>query len=255
VKTSKEIIGLPVFSIAEVLNLGDIKDLLINPDSGTVDYVVVAPQNTIKENGLIPFANVVGIGEDALTVRTQDKMIPFSTDENALTLLDRNVKVIGTKIMTEKGTITGTICELLIDDDNGNIVGCEWVPNGEEQAAGYIPAQYVITYGRDLIIVDKDFKQYVTKTITSSPADVPVVEQNNEIEVIDEPEVENGDPLKFFADKQHEYLVGRKLTADIIADNGEVIAKEGDTVTPEIIEQAMAADKYIELTLNTVEEA
>ncbi|MEG6614913.1 PRC-barrel domain-containing protein [Peptococcaceae bacterium 1198_IL3148] len=253
-KTSKEIIGLPVFSIAEVLKLGEVKDLLINPENGAVDYIVVAPLNTIKENGLIPFANVVGIGEDALTVRTEDKMIPFSTDENALMLLDKNVRVIGTKVMTEKGTITGIISELLIDDENGKIVGCQWVPNGEESASGYIPSQHVITFGRDLIIVDKDFKQYVTETIL--PEDntfKPEPEQPAQPKISDEPESAKSDPLEFFADKQNEFLIGRKVTADIITDGGEVIAKEGSIVTPEIIEQAIANDKYIDLTLNNVE--
>lgn len=251
VKTSKEIIGLPVFSIAEVLNLGDIKDLLINPDNGTVDFVVVEPQNTFKENGLIPFADVVGIGEDALTVRNQGKIIPFSSNDEAMKLQDKNVKIINSKVMTEKGTITGIISEILVNEETGEIVGCEWVPNDEERAVGYIPSKYVITFGRDMIIVDKNFKQYVTDGVSAEDTfvnDEPQPETNNK------PEIESEDPLKFFEDKQNEYLIGRKITSAIVSDEGEVIANEGDIVTPEIIEQAIAADKYIELTINTVEE-
>ncbi|MBO8138654.1 MAG: PRC-barrel domain-containing protein [Desulfotomaculum sp.] len=247
-KTSKEIISLPVLSIAEVTYLGTVKDLLINPQNGTVDFVVVEPENSFTENKLIAFENVVGIGEDALTVRSQDALIPFSTSTEAVELQEKNVKVINSKVMTEKGTLVGSISEILVDEESGKIVGCEWVPSDEREKAGYIPTTHVITYGRDMIIVDKDFRYYVADNITG-------VEAGADDSVIEETAGNTGeDPLKFFEDKQKEYLIGRKVTARIAADDGEIIAEEGDIVTPEIIEKATKADKYIDLTLNTVDE-
>lgn len=257
-KTSKEIIGLPVLSIAEVINLGVAKDLLINSKNGTVDFVVVEPKNTFKETMVIPHENVVGIGEDAITIRNQEKIIPFSSSAEALKLLDTDVKVISAKVMTEKGTIVGAISEIAVDEDTGKIIGCQWIPSNEQQPLGYIPSQYVITFGRDMIIVDKDFKQYVTVDVNNQeePGVIMEQEEKQQVEIpLDTPPETNGeDPLKFFADQQSEYLIGRRVVTDIVSDQGEVIAKEGEIVTQEIIELATAADKYVELTLNTVEE-
>ncbi|MTI81559.1 MAG: photosystem reaction center subunit H [Firmicutes bacterium] len=255
-KTSKEIISLPVLSIAEVAYLGVVKDLLINPGNGTVDFVVVEQENSF-ESKLVPFDHVVGIGEDALTVKSQNTIIPFSSSGEAVELQEKNVKVINAKVMTEKGTIVGRINEIMVDEETGRIVGCQWVPSVEQEQGGYIPTSHVITLGREMIIVDKDFKEFITDEV--SPEDSSVLEnqaeqdEDDQIEQITENTSE--DPLKFFEGKQKEYLIGRKVTATITTDDGEIIAEEGDIVTPETIERATEADKYIDLTMNTVDES
>ncbi|RYD03740.1 hypothetical protein N752_18505 [Desulforamulus aquiferis] len=51
--------------------------------------------------------------------------------------------------------------------------------------------------------------------------------------------------------KPKPYLVGRVVLTDILAEDGNIIAQSGDIVTQEMIERAVAADKYVDLTLNT----
>ena len=40
-KKSQEIIGLPVFSVVDGREVGQVKDLVINPEEGVVEYVLV----------------------------------------------------------------------------------------------------------------------------------------------------------------------------------------------------------------------
>jgi len=59
--------------------------------------------------------------------------------------------------------------------------------------------------------------------------------------------------LKHFEEQQRQYLLGKRLTMHIFAENGDIIAEEGQTITVEIIEKAVAANKYVQLTMNVRE--
>lgn len=302
-KTTKEIIGLSVFGIKDVNDIGSVKDLVINPDKGTVDFLLVEPKNIFIEKTVIKYEDVVGVGEDAVTVEDKDKVFDTLSVPELKTLLGKDTKVIGCKVMTDKGTFVGKIIELAINEHTGKIIGCQWLPLDNEDPSGYIPASCVITFGKDIIVVDKDFEQHIVdiaelsdeeysvskSVITSTDEQNKQVSEKNLVEgenidseglgnigidginaenididmqieensaEIDEDsgEIRNGDPLEFFENKQDEYLIGRKVNVTIIADNGEVIANEGDIVTPEIVERARANDKYVDLTLNTIDE-
>lgn len=249
VKTSKKIIGLPVFSIAEVLNLGIIKNLLFNPDKGTIDFMILEFQNVFPGNKLVPYPDIVGVGDDAVMVKNKDKVVDFSSIPAAQDLLEKNVKIVNSKIITEKGTFVGQVSEMIIDEETGEVTGCQWMPNGEEQPAGYIPAKRVITFGREIIVVDKNFKQYLVDEISDNDLELNTSKSKPKIVTGNT----NGDPLKFFEKEQNEYLIGQECTTIITDAAGQVLVNAGDTITPEIIELAIAADKYVELTLNVTE--
>ena len=51
-------------------------------------------------------------------------------------------------------------------------------------------------------------------------------------------------------DKRRAMLLGKKATRTITADNGEIVVKEGDEITEEVLHRARIANKYIELSMN-----
>jgi len=44
-KKTQEIIGLPVFAILDGKKIGQVKDLVINPEEGKVDFILVSNRN------------------------------------------------------------------------------------------------------------------------------------------------------------------------------------------------------------------
>ncbi|WP_273483421.1 PRC-barrel domain-containing protein [Desulforamulus ruminis] len=246
-KLKNQIVGLPVLSIAEVALLGKVEDLIIHPETGSVDYLMIEPETWYMERRLISFKDITGIGQDALTTETKTNVVPVTSVPAALDLLNRGVQVVGSRVITRKGRIKGTINELAIDDETGRISACRW-ESGGDSTSGYIPSSLIITFGKELLVVEEDFEAQLSDSLpqtiqeAAGPSDTQVQET-----------VLNEDPMEFFEEKQKEYLLGRTVTADILTENGESIARQGDKVTREILDRAVAADKFVELTLNTCE--
>lgn len=51
-------------------------------------------------------------------------------------------------------------------------------------------------------------------------------------------------------DRHRRFLLGKKVSKDIEANNGTVIAKGGDEITEALLQKAQIAGKLIELSMN-----
>ena len=256
-KRSHEILGLPILSITETVTNGKVRALLVNPSTRKIDFILVEPEEWYLEHMVIPFADVSAIGEDALLINNIQKAVKVSTRPNALSLLTKEIWIVGAKVMTTKGRLVGRITEIAFDEETGELAGCEWQALEQDTPAGYILPQNVNTFGKEMLVVVDNFQQtlctleelsvvkaeftIIKSSISQVQIDNTLGEQNQDV----------SEPLNFFEDKQKQYLLGRKLAQDIITDTGEVIAHKDAIVTLEIIEKSIAADRFVELTLNT----
>jgi len=255
VKSSKQILRLPVLSIEEGKKVGVVKELILNPKQGTVDFLLVeddAPYLGLKG---IPFEAVQGIGEFALTVASCSSLSPVAEINGAIDLIKKNLYLPGTRVLTRKGRLVGSISEYFVDDNTGAVVGCQLIPVNDEKPAGIIPRELILTYGSDFLVVEEDVENRLIAEIPeeslplektgagavsaafAAPADS--ADDNRQF-----------DTLKHFEDQQRQYLLGKKVAVRIVSDSGELVAEEGEIITSETIERAKKADRYIQLTLN-----
>lgn len=248
-KRSKEIEGLPVISITRVTNLGRARGLLINPERGAADFVVVEPETRLAECRVISIHRIIGIGEDALTVENDSDVQPLSASAEARQLAERDVRVIGSRVMTNKGTMVGRISEIAIEEETGEIVGCEWILPDQDKPAGIIAGDTVLTYGRELTVVKHDFVDTLRPSFSQGIAAKTTPSSTTAVS-----DAAGSDPIKYFEEQQKQHLLGRKTTTQIKGNNGEIIAEKGQVITQEIIERALAHDKFVELTLNNSEQ-
>lgn len=150
-KKSSEIIGLKVISITEGKEIGLVKDLVINPTSGTVAALVVDDGKWFYGAKVLPFMAIAGIGEYAVMVENSDHLVSVASSPEIVGLLDAGVKIIGAKILAKSGKIQGKASEYAIDQA-GKIVVCEFdLTNGRGSAQ--LSSEYILTFGKDVIIV------------------------------------------------------------------------------------------------------
>ncbi len=174
-KTAQQIIGLPVVSIFDGNEIGKVKNIIINASKGTIDFFVIDSGIRSLAGGVIPAERVLGIGEYALTIQQPDDISDIVKIPAAIELMQKNITVQGTRVLTRKGSLLGETGDIFVNEqDTYNITGVEFVPANKGIKSGIIPRSSIITFGKNLLVVQDDFIDQLIETpsdITSEPID------------------------------------------------------------------------------------
>ena len=152
-KTSAEILGLPVISITEGRELGMSKTLLIDAPNRVVAAITIEDEDWYRGVKLIPYDNVIAVGDDAVTVNHSENILTLDAAGDFETLLDDNIRVIGTKAITRTGVIQGTITEIFIGKD-GSIEKCEIT--APEGSTSEVTADQVSIFGKEVTVISPE---------------------------------------------------------------------------------------------------
>jgi uncharacterized protein YrrD len=156
---SKKILSLSIFSLQEGQKVGHVRSLVINAKTKNIAALVVDPQGFFQDQRIIPFARVISIGEDAITVSTSSQAERASSLPNILELLKERPLIVGLRVVTDKGKTLGLVEEYYVDPDTGNILELD-ISGGRIEGffAGRIRMQIdnVLTFGKDAVVVSHD---------------------------------------------------------------------------------------------------
>lgn len=280
-KKSNQILGLPIISITDGQQVGSVKSLVINPDKGSIDFLTIEHDDWQVSVKAIPFKKVVGIGEYAVTVESESAIIDLNEIPIANQLVNKKIKINGTKVMTRKGELIGEVTEYYVDEENGQILGAMLkLPNSEVA----LSAPAVLTYGKDIIIVKEDVQNYFLASIeqlnqdaasednaaqagqyaemedssqmTATTAEAVLEEvkynpfQGAEIKV-EQPSTPSYE-MNAIKSKQIDLLKGKTVTKDIYDKNGNLLIPIGTVLTEEEVLKAQEEGPSIvvELSMN-----
>ncbi len=82
------------------------------------------------------------------------------------------------------------------------------------------------------------------------PEPTPEPEPPKEPEPAPEPKKPESAADKATEERHRRFLLGKKASRDIVADNGTVIVKSGESITEAVLQKAKMANKFIELSMN-----
>jgi len=180
-KKTGEIIGLPIISIADGMEIGSVKNLIVNAGDRTISYIVIDSGMHVLGAKVIPTDKILGIGEYALTVEDENTISIISKVPAAIELLEKNILVKGAKILTEKGQMAGEVTELFFDeDDECRIKGIEYKPLSDQKAVRFLPDKCVITYGKHLVVVYEAFESMTLDIIETAGDTDSVIDIDDE---------------------------------------------------------------------------
>ncbi len=277
-KKTGDILGYPVIDISTGENAGRVKNIIFNGEEGTVDYLIIENGTDDLMARVIPTSDVMGIGEYAVTIGTKDSIKDIGSSEDAVKHLKRNVKIKDTKVMTKKGTLIGQTGDIYIDEDNGcSMAGLEFLAQSDrEDSIQILPASAVITYGKNLIVVENDALERMIDNVDEAVSELEYEEEQDDDASTyaaaahediqngleedegtgdgeDAEKGESGSAADLFEQRQRQYLVGRRATRTIVDNDGETIVKEGMIINNEIIDDAKKSGKLVELVMNNRE--
>lgn len=158
-KKTQKILGLPIISISDGMEAGRVKSIIINAEKGAIDYIVVDSGIQIFSARVIPVEDVTGIGEYALTIENEGVITDISRIPDAIQLLQNDIRVKGTKVLTRKGSLIGEIGDIYVDENDGcRITGLEFIADITQKKVRLIPRDSVITFGKNLTVVKEDIE-------------------------------------------------------------------------------------------------
>lgn len=238
-KRSAQMVGLPIISISDGVQIGTVKTLVINPEKGSIDFLTMEQEDVQFSLKAIPFKKVVGIGEFAVTVDDHSAVIDLAEIPIANQLVNKQIRIKNTKAMTRKGQLLGEVTEFFVDEETGEIVGVE-LTTSERQAV--LPAEVVLTYGKDILIVNENAPSMLVE-------EADLLEQNDSLDEVlattkktAEPlATKEQDALQALREKQIEILQGKRVIKDILDGNGNVLIAAGTVLTVDDIVKAQEA--------------
>lgn len=287
-KKSVEILNLPVISITEGRELGTSKSLLIDAKNGVVAAITIEDEDWYRGVKLLPYSSVIAIGADAVTITNSENILTLEDASDYETMLDANVRIIGTKAITKTGTIQGKVSEIFVGE-GGRIEKCALID--ADGAAAEISADQISIFGKQVTVIDADVEaEKKTDELTvpepvveAAPVEeIPAVaeepaeeapvaaeesaveeaaeevveevvqETEPEIPVIKETPEESPESAADRAteERHRRFLLGKKVVRPVTTASGFVIAEMGATVTEEILQKAKLANKIVDLSMN-----
>lgn len=157
-KPSKQFLSLPIVSLSEGQHIGYVKSLVIDSQSKALAALVIDPKGFFKDQRIIPYAKVVSVGEDAITIDKGAYVEKSASLPEILSLIKEKLTIIGTRVITQSGKTLGIVEEFYVDPETGKITQME-ISGGKIEGLfsgkAMLDAEYVMTIGQDVIVAEK----------------------------------------------------------------------------------------------------
>lgn len=198
-KKSVEILGLPIISILEGKQVGIAKQLLIDKSLASVVAIAVEHPKWYQGVNVLAFSNIAKIGSSAITIMDSQALKLYSEFEEYETILCNNIRIIGTKVLTNTGSYIGVVQNYSIDTD-GLVAVCEILTEDNKLIQIHAEERDTFTFGVDVTVVKEQAYEENTEAVeigenaTVEPEEEGLVDflsmETEPVEEITEPVVE-----------------------------------------------------------------
>lgn len=172
----RELIGMPLFSVDQGKEIGEVKNLVFDPLQRRVTDLILREGGWFRRPEVVPFETIEHIGPDAVIIKPAEREVtaPVEIQEEDL---KKSFNLTGRKVLSEEGHDLGTVYDLGINEQTGEVFGFELtqgVFRDTSTGKKYIEYDHIRTIGEDAIIVDAEAtlsvlsqKGGLTKTLES----------------------------------------------------------------------------------------
>lgn len=118
---ASDLLGLPVVDLVQAEKLGAVEEIVLDPDGRRIAAFAVKNGSVPgrRKRRLVPAERVYAIGPEALTLE-QVGGLPDQPEVDGLPTLS---ELAGRKVLSRHGKLLGSVCDVLLDEENGQIIG------------------------------------------------------------------------------------------------------------------------------------
>lgn len=121
----REILSLPVITLDDRKEIGEVKDIIYNPlDSKILGYLVDAGGWLTEARGF-PQSELIKIEDDCLVIKNESVIKKISQITEIKNAINAKADIRGFKVECQDGRCIGVIQDLLLDENSWQITGYE----------------------------------------------------------------------------------------------------------------------------------
>lgn len=233
-----EIISSPVISLYESEFQGIVYNAVFDAKQKKCKYLCILKEEEGIQR-LLQSNDIFLVGDECLFIKNNSMLeLQYNFDSNISTYFNP----LNLPVYNMDGKMLGTSTDVIVDEKL-NIIAIE-LNNGES-----IPAQYICNLGKNIILTNEkrvNISRFKPKTINTTQK----IKHDHKVVILSptpkQDQQNNHGTEKIVTD--FKFLIGRSLIKDILANNGEIIAKNGTLLTKDIINKASLYGKLVEIT-------
>jgi uncharacterized protein YrrD len=142
-----ELMGLPVVTLDTAVAVGEVRDVLFDPERSRVVAFTVRGRGLLSPPliGLLPTGSVSSIGRDAVMIGTAAALVRHR--EGMTTALDDQIEVLGKEVVTDTGGALGNVVDVVLEVERGQaiVVGCEIDRAGDSRVILPLPGRVPVS--------------------------------------------------------------------------------------------------------------
>ena len=172
-----EINGLPVVSIADGEALADVKDVVYDPDQGSLVGFTLNKRGFLKGpmKAVLPISSVAAIGRDAVMVADTGACEEKGSGGGAVAA-GAVGNVVGNDVLTDSGRRLGKVTDVVVAADSGDVLGYEL--EGDENLQGragqrlFLPIPDTLAVSGQALMVPATAEPYIRDDLSGFGAAV-----------------------------------------------------------------------------------
>ncbi len=235
-----EIIGLPILVVDVGENAGEVKDLVFDLVNKKILALILKPGG-LSLSKAIPFDSIKKIGKDAISVESRDVFVKIKTLASERVAFGN--KLVGSRAFCEDGEELGTLEDLVVCVDDGNIIEVEVSRNWLSTISqGYmvLPGSSIKSVGKDTILFSSGAENEARQTGGAKEMFQAAVSKSTRL---------SKNANLALISKETKYALGKVSGKTIKGAEGDIIVAKGQKIEEEHILRAKDEGKLHELAL------
>ena len=117
---ASKILNKPLAALEEQSKIGDICDILIDPEKGQVlGYLVKS--GLFSGLKVLPFSDLASYDDEGMVAKSQENLVECESIERIAKSMKDNIKILQAPVRTENGQNLGKVTDFIIDTQLGTI--------------------------------------------------------------------------------------------------------------------------------------
>ena len=247
-RKGKSVIGKPILAFDEGTRVGEVRDLILGPDNGSVIGLLTEEGGLFESSKVVSVEEISAFGRDAVVISSATSVVPAGQAPGIKPILDRKQSLLGTKVFTETGDAQGSVSDVYFDETTGRVQAME-VSGGRvsdlTSGTRHLRVDEIVRVGPDVLYVHPE------------TADRLEAQQGGLTGALSDAGDRAKDAARGARDRAGEAtaeaspedrLIGQRAGRDVEDDMGGVLVANGQRIRPDDVERARTAGKLPELT-------